>query len=127
LLGNPCFAAGARLYSDLMDIALGDTIGLLCIALLVGIFLSTVAQSMPPLGLLMMLVYLPMNRSTWSPAAIRRLRACPLGARWCCTHRCQHISYRLRTILYRGAGIDVVWPKFRAISFVSDLSFSSQF
>jgi hypothetical protein len=26
-----------------------------------------------------------------------------------------------------GAGIDVVWPQFRALSFVSDLSFSSQF
>jgi hypothetical protein len=81
LLRNPCFAAGARHYSDLMDIALGHTIGLLCVAIRVDILLGTVAQSMPRLGLVLMLVYLPMNRSTCSPAAIRRLRACRLGAR----------------------------------------------
>jgi hypothetical protein len=44
----------------------------------IGIFLGTVARSMPQLGLLYMLVYLPMNML---PASILRLKACHPGWR----------------------------------------------
>jgi ABC-2 type transport system permease protein len=75
----PLFLIGAALY--------------LFFATAIGIFLGTIARSMPQLGLLYLLVFLPMNML---PAATRRSKACRRGWRLLCRRRRRHISCRSR-------------------------------
>jgi ABC-2 type transport system permease protein len=87
----------------------------------IGIFLGTVARSMPQLGLLYMLVYMPMNMLSGSNTPLESMphwltivmQASPS------TH---FVSFA-QSILYRGAGIDVVWPQFLAVAVVGGLFF----
>jgi ABC-2 type transport system permease protein len=87
----------------------------------IGIFLGTVAQSMPQLGLLFMLVYLPMNMLSGSNTPLESMPA------WLATvmqaSPSTHFVSFAQTILYRGAGIDVVWPEFLAVASVGGLFF----
>lgn len=79
-----------------------------------GIFLGTVARSMPQLALLVMLVVLPlevlsggMTPRESMPEVIRDLMlAAPTT----------HFVALAQAILYRGAGLDVVWPQFLALA-----------
>ncbi len=85
----------------------------------IGIFLATVARSMPQLGLLYMLVAMPMNILSGSntpldsqPAWLRTvMQASPS------TH---FVSFA-QAILYRGAGISEVWPRFAAVALIASL------
>ena len=85
----------------------------------IGIFLGTVARSMPQLGLLFLLVAIPLNLLSGSntplesmPALLRTvMRASPS------TH---FVSFA-QAILYRGAGISVVWPEFLAVTLMGGL------
>jgi ABC-2 type transport system permease protein len=87
----------------------------------IGIFLGTVARSMPQLGLLYMLVYMPMNMLSGAntplegmpPALAMVMQASPS------TH---FVSFA-QAILYRGAGIAVVWPQFLAVALVGGVFF----
>jgi len=80
----------------------------------IGIFLATVARTMPQLGLLYMLIAMPMNMLSGSntplesmPKALRTvMEASPS------TH---FVSFA-QAILYRGAGLDVVWPQYVAVA-----------
>lgn len=79
----------------------------------IGIFLATIARSMPQFGLLFILVVIPLQMLSGGvtpresmPAAIQDIM---LGA---------PTTYFVRfaqAILYRGAGIETVWPDFLAI------------
>jgi ABC-2 type transport system permease protein len=99
----PLFLAGVVIY--------------LFFAAAIGIFLGTVARSMPQLGLLYMLVAIPMNLLSGSntplesiPPFLRTImQASPS------TH---FVSYA-QAILYRGAGFDVVWPQFVAVAAIA--------
>jgi ABC-2 type transport system permease protein len=92
----PLFLAGTLIY--------------LFFATALGIFLATLARSMPQFGLLFMLVVLPMNllsggeTPTESQPEILQaiMQAVPS------TH---YVSFA-QAILYRGAGFDIVWPEF---------------
>lgn len=92
----PLFMAGVSLY--------------LFFATSVGIFLATIARTMPQLGLLYMLVAIPLNMLSGSntplesmPIALRTImRASPST----------HFVSIAQAILYRGAGFDVVWGEF---------------
>lgn len=96
----PLFLCGVALY--------------LFFATAIGIFLATVARSMPQLGLLYMLIAMPMNMLSGSntplesmPAALRTvMQASPST----------HFVAFAQAILYRGAGLDLVWPRFVAIA-----------
>jgi ABC-2 type transport system permease protein len=85
----------------------------------IGIFLGTVTHSMPQLGLLFMLVFLPMNMLSGSNTPLESM---PL---WLdevmqlspSTH---FVSFA-QSILYRGAGLGVVWPQFVAVAVVAGL------
>ncbi len=85
----------------------------------IGIFLATVARTMPQLGLLYMLVAMPMNILSGSntpldsqPAWLRTvMQASPS------TH---FVSFA-QSILYRGAGIYEVWPRFLAVALIASL------
>ena len=76
----------------------------------IGIFLGTVARSMPQLGLLYMLVYMPMNMLSGSNTPLESMP--PWLATVMEASPSTHFVSFAQSILYRGAGIDVVWPQF---------------
>lgn len=78
-----------------------------------GIFLGTIARSMPQLALLVMLVVLPleilsggMTPRESMPQIVREAMVLAPTT---------HFVSFAQAILYRGAGFDVVWPQFLAI------------
>ncbi|HLZ01049.1 MAG TPA: ABC transporter permease [Bradyrhizobium sp.] len=101
----PLFMFGAVLY--------------LFFATAIGLFLGTIARSMPQLGLLYMLVAVPMN--------ILSGNATPLESmpRWLAiamqASPSTHFVSFAQAILYRGAGLDVVWPQFLAVAAIAAL------
>ncbi len=76
----------------------------------VGILLGTIARSMPQLGLLFMLVFLPMNMLSGSNTPLESM------PRWLATlmqaSPSTHFVSFAQAILYRGAGFAVVWREF---------------
>jgi len=80
----------------------------------VGLFLGTVARSMPQLGLLYMLVGVPMNVLSGNATPLESM------PRWLATAMqaspSTHFVSFAQAILYRGAGLDVVWPQFVAVA-----------
>lgn len=78
-----------------------------------GLFLGTVARSMPQLGLLYMLVATPMNILSGAATPLESMPP------WLVTimqvSPSTHFVSFAQAILYRGAGLDVVWPKFLAV------------
>ncbi len=103
----PLFLAGTALY--------------LFFATALGIFLGTIARSMPQFGLLFILVVLPMNMLSGGntplesqPAVLQVImQAVPS------TH---FVNYA-QAILYRGAGLDIVWPHFLLVAAVGGALF----
>jgi len=85
----------------------------------IGIFLGTVARTMPQLGLLFMLVFLPMNLLSGSNTPLESM------PHWLATAMqaspSTHFVSFAQSILYRGAGIDVVWPQFVFVAVVGVL------
>jgi ABC-2 type transport system permease protein len=87
-----------------------------------GIFLATLARSMPQFGLLTMLVLLPMQLLSGSatptesmPAFVQQLMlAAPTT----------HFVSIGQAILFRGAGLDVVWPQFLALAVIGAAFFA---
>jgi ABC-2 type transport system permease protein len=104
----PLFMFGVALY--------------LFFATAVGILLGTIARSMPQLGLLYIMIALPMNLLSGAntpvesmPTFLRLLmQASPS------TH---FVSFA-QAILYRGAGLDVVWPQFLAVTLIGGIFFA---
>jgi ABC-2 type transport system permease protein len=87
----------------------------------IGIFLGTVARSMPQLGLLFMLVFLPMNMLSGSNTPLESM---PVWlARIMQVSPSTHFVAFAQSILYRGAGLDVVWPQFLAVAVIGALFF----
>ena len=82
----------------------------------IGIFLATIARTMPQLGLLFLLVAVPLNLLSGSntplesmPAFLRTImQASPS------TH---YVSIA-QAILYRGAGFETVWPQFLEVAVI---------
>ncbi len=86
-----------------------------------GIFLATIARSMPQFGLLMVLVLLPLQNLSGAmtpresmPEAVQFLM---LGA------PNTHFVILAQEILYRGAGLDAVWPQFVSIAIIGTALF----
>jgi ABC-2 type transport system permease protein len=87
----------------------------------IGIFLGIVARSMPQLGLLFMLVFLPMNMLSGSNTPLESMP--PWLARTMQLSPSTHFVSFAQSILYRGAGFSVVWPEFLAVAVVGGLFF----
>jgi ABC-2 type transport system permease protein len=87
----------------------------------IGIFLGTVARSMPQLGLLFMFIALPMVVLSGSNTPLESM------PRWLATimqaSPSTHFVSFAQAILYRGAGFDVVWPQFFAVAAIGGLFF----
>jgi ABC-2 type transport system permease protein len=87
-----------------------------------GIFLATLARSMPQFGLLLIMVLMPLNILSGGmtpresiPDAVRFVM---LGA------PNTHFVSLAQAILFRGAGIDVVWPQFAALAAIGAAFFA---
>jgi len=86
-----------------------------------GIFLATLARSMPQFGMLLVLVLLPLQMLSGGtspresmPVLIQNVMlAAPTT----------HFVSAAQAILYRGAGLDVVWPQLLAIIVIGGLLF----
>jgi ABC-2 type transport system permease protein len=87
----------------------------------IGIFLGTLARSMPQLGLLYMLVYLPMNMLSGSNTPLESMPSWLANVMQ--VSPSTHFVSFAQSILYRGAGMDVVWPQFLAVAGVGGLFF----
>ena len=91
-----------------------DSPSFLFFATSIGVFLGTVARSMPQLGLLYMLVAVPMNMLSGSSTPLESM------PQWLATvmqaSPSTHFVSFAQSILYRGAGVDVVWPEFVAVA-----------
>lgn len=81
-----------------------------------GIFLATLARSMPQFGLLLMLVLLPLQMLSGGttpresmPDVVQYLMLAAPNT---------HFVMLAQAILYRGAGVSVVWPQFIAIAVI---------
>ena len=90
----------------------------------IGIFLGTVARSMPQLGLLYMLVFLPMNMLSGSNTPLESMP--PWLATAMQASPSTHFVSFAQSILYRGAGFDVVWPEFVLVAAIGGLFLSTR-
>ena len=87
-----------------------------------GIFMATVARSMPQFGLLMVLTLIPLEMLSGGttpresmPTLVQDLMlAAPTT----------HFVELGQSILYRGAGMDVVWPQFLALAGIGSVLFA---
>ncbi len=101
----PLFLAGCTLY--------------LFFATAIGIFLGTLARSMPQLGLLFMLIAMPMNLLSGSSTPLESM---PLILQTVMqVSPSTHFVIFAQAILYRGAGIEVVWRQFLAVAVIGVL------
>ena len=87
-----------------------------------GIFLGTVARSMPQFGLLMMLILLPLQILSGGttpresmPAFVRFVMLAAPNT---------HFVLLAQAILYRGAGFAIVWPQFVALLLIGAILFA---
>ena len=101
----PLFLFGAILY--------------LFFATSLGLFLATIARSMPQLGLLYMLVGVPMNILSGNATPLESMP--PWLATAMQASPSTHFVLFAQAILYRGAGLDVVWPQFVAVAGIAAL------
>ncbi len=85
----------------------------------IGIFLGTVARSMPQLGLLYMLVAIPMNMLSGSNTPLESMP--PFLRTIMQASPSTHFVSFAQAILYRGAGFDVVWPQFLTVAIIGGL------
>ena len=95
------------------------TVLYLFFATALGLFLGTVARSMPQLGLLYMLVAVPLNILSGGATPLESMPT------WLATvmqiSPSTHFVSFAQAILYRGAGLDVVWPQFVAVAGIAAL------
>jgi ABC-2 type transport system permease protein len=85
----------------------------------IGIFLGTIARSMPQLGLLYLLVYLPLAMLSGSNTPLESMP--PWLATMMQVSPTVHFVSFAQAILYRGAGLAVVWPQFVIVGLIGGL------
>jgi ABC-2 type transport system permease protein len=111
LLGVP-IAGSVRLF-------LAGVMIYLFFATAIGIFLGTVARSMPQLGLLYMLVAIPMNMLSGSNTPLESMP--PFLRTVMQASPSTHFVSFAQAILYRGAGFDMVWQQFLIVAVIGGL------
>jgi len=95
----PLFIAGVMIY--------------LFFSTSIGIYLGTIARSMPQLGLLFILVAVPMMLLSGANTPVESM---PRALQYIMqASPATHFVAFAQSILLRGAGIDVVWPQFLAV------------
>lgn len=89
----------------------------------IGIFLATLARSMPQLGLLTILVVFPITTLSGNttpldsmPEPIQRIMHCSPST---------HFVKIAQAVLYRGAGFDLVWREFALVGTIGAVFFAA--
>ena len=115
-------AIGVVISGSIPLFLLGLSITLLATASM-GIFLGTIARSMPQFGLLVILVLLPLEVLSGSltpresmPVFVQKVTLIAPTT---------HFVSLAQAILYRGAGFSIVWPQFLAILGIAVLFFGA--
>jgi len=85
----------------------------------VGIFLATIARTMPQLGLLYILTAVPLNMLSGANTPLESMP--PFLRTIMQVSPSTHFVSFAQAILYRGADLDVVWPKFVAVAAIGGL------
>lgn len=86
-----------------------------------GIFLATLARSMPQFGMLLVLVLLPLQMLS---GGVTPRESMPALVRWVMEAApTTHFVAAAQAILYRGAGLAVVWPQLLAVGAIGSLLF----
>ena len=85
----------------------------------IGVFLATIARTMPQLGLLYILVAVPLNLLSGGNTPLESMPPF-LRAVMQASPSTHFVSFA-QEILYRGAGFDVVWPQFAAVAAIGGL------
>jgi len=117
-------AVGFSLYvvvRGLLDVPLAGSVPLfLCGALLqffasaaIGIFLGTISRNMPQLGMLMIMVILPLEILSGGVSPRESMPELVQGIMMVAPTT--HFVSLAQAILYRGADLSMVWPRFLAI------------
>jgi ABC-2 type transport system permease protein len=125
-------AVGGSLYAvvqDLLHIPIAGSVPLfllgaavyLFFATAVGIFLGTIARSMPQLGLLFILVQVPLNMLSGSNTPLESMPTW-LAALLQLSPTVHFVSFA-QAILYRGAGFAAVWRQFVIVALIGGLFF----
>jgi len=87
-----------------------------------GIFMATLARSMPQFGLLMVLVMMPLQMLS---GGVTPRESMPAWVQWAMSLApTTHFTELSQAILYRGAGIDVVWDNFVALALIGSVLFA---
>ena len=100
---------------------IAGTVVYLFFATALGIFLGTLARTMPQFGLLFMLIVLPMNMLSGGQTPIESQP--DWLNRLTLTFASRHYVSFAQAILYRGAGLDVVWPQFATVAAIGAVFF----
>jgi len=87
-----------------------------------GIFMGTVARSMPQFGILLILVLLPMQML--SGGQTPRESMPELVQHIMLVAPTTHYVMLAQAILYRGAGIEAVWPNFVGLAAIGGVLFA---
>jgi len=88
-----------------------------------GIFLATIARSMPQFGLLMLLVLMPLEILS---GGMTPRESMPDLVRWIMfAAPTTHFVALAQAILYRGAGFAIVWPQFLALLVIGAVLFGA--
>lgn len=86
-----------------------------------GIFLATLARSMPQFGMLLVLVLLPLQLLS---GGVTPRESMPRLVQWVMEGApTTHFVAAGQAILYRGAGLEVVWPQLLAVAAIGAVMF----
>ena len=87
-----------------------------------GIFMATLARSMPQFGLLVILIMMPLQMLS---GGMTPRESMPWWIRWgMALSPTTHFTELSQSILYRGAGLAVVWPSLLALAIIGAVLFA---
>ncbi len=115
VLGVPIAGSKLLLFSG--------TIIYLFAAAAIGIFLGTIARTMAQFALLMLMTIMPMMMLSGSISPIESQPEIVQPVTWLLPSR--HYMSFAQAIVFRGAGLDIVWPDFLKVAGLGSVFFAS--
>ncbi|ATG88296.1 ABC transporter permease [Methylomonas koyamae] len=122
-------ASLAFVVQGVLEVPIEGSIGLFVLGMAVhlfattsmGIFMGTVARSMPQLGLLMIIILLPLQLLSGGMTPRESMPALIQGLMMAAPTT--HFVALAQAILYRGANFSIVWPEFLALIAIGGVFF----
>ncbi|OAI16631.1 hypothetical protein A1507_11535 [Methylomonas koyamae] len=118
------------IVQGVLEVPIEGSIGLFVLGMAVhlfattsmGIFMGTVARSMPQLGLLMIIILLPLQMLSGGITPRESMPALVQGLMMAAPTT--HFVSLAQAILYRGANFSIVWPQFLALIAIGGVFFA---